>query len=75
MSWHIRISITLDRNEIWAWDLYHFTALVKSVAYILDVKKHGKVPYQKPKVYGTWHYIHIIIIVQYHSAMRSVNST
>ena len=53
MSWHIRISITLDRNEIWAWDLYHFTALVKSVAYILDVKKHGKVPYQKPKVYGT----------------------
>ena len=43
------IKITSDRTEIWAWDLYHSTALVE-VAKSLTLSKvigYGKVPCQK----------------------------
>ena len=47
---NIRISINSDRNEIWAWDLYHSTALVEAAKSLVlsNVIGHGKVPYQKP---------------------------
>ena len=44
----LKIWITLDKNEIWAWDLYHSTALVEAVKFsTLKRKGHGKVLYQK----------------------------
>ena len=49
LSWHIK-NLTLDRNKIWAQDLYHFTALVEMVKSFapLNIKGHGKVSYHKP---------------------------
>ena len=44
LSWHIWI--TLDRNEVWARDLHHFTALVEAAKSLapsnVPVKGHGK---------------------------------
>ena len=52
----MNLGITLGRNKIWAWDLYHSTALIEVVKSLtpLNVKGSGKVPYQKTsaKVYG-----------------------
>ena len=47
---HMKIWIILNRNEIWARDLYHSTAVVEAVKRValLNVIGHGKVPYQKP---------------------------
>ena len=55
LSWHIhciRIWMTLDRNEIWAQDLYHSTALVEAAKKFRpsNVERCGKVPYQKPQL-------------------------
>ena len=52
VNWHIiiRIWITLVRNEIRVWHLYHSTALVEAVKCLVssNVKGYcGKVPYQK----------------------------
>ena len=46
----MKIWITSNRNEIWAQDLYHSTAVVEAVKRValLNVIGHGKVPYQKP---------------------------
>ena len=41
LSWHI-IIITLDRNEVWAWDLLEL--VVKSLA-PSNIKEHGEVPH------------------------------
>ena len=57
---HIKIWITSDRNEIWARDLYHSTALVeaaKSLA-LSNVIGHGEVPYQKPRLKSMAHAVH-----------------
>ena len=52
---HIRIWITLDRNEIWAQDLYHSTALIESAKNLAPSNvKHGKVPETSVGVYGAW---------------------
>ena len=42
---HIGIGITFDRNEIWAWDLYHSTALDEAVknSAPLSAKNAGKI--------------------------------
>ena len=39
------------QDEIWAWDLYHSTALFEEVKSLTssNVKEHGEVPYQKPQ--------------------------
>ena len=49
--------ITLDRNEIWAQDLYHSTALVEAAKSLAPSNKHnrtwqGTVPETSAKVYG-----------------------
>ena len=54
LSWYIRIrlKITSDRNEVWAWDLYHSTALVEAAKSLspLNVIGYGEVLYQKPQL-------------------------
>ena len=67
---------TSDRNEVWAWNLYHSTAFVeaaKSLA-LSNVIGHGKVPYQKPRLKPMAHAVHPRI-AQCISAMHSANST
>ena len=54
LSCHIKIWITLDRNEIWVRDLHHSIALVEAAKSLVPsnikghckIKGHGKVPYQ-----------------------------
>ena len=49
-----------DRNEIWAQDLYHLSALVevaKSLVF-LNIIGHGKVTYQKPRLKSMAHAVH-----------------
>ena len=57
---HIKNSITLDRNEIRAWDLHHCAALIEAVKSLAlsNVKGHGKVPYQKPRLKSMAHGVH-----------------
>ena len=56
---HVELAhrITTDRNEVWAQDLYHSTALVEGAkcSVPLIVKKHCKVLYQKPQLKCTRH--------------------
>ena len=49
---HIKNSITLDWNEIWAWDLHYCTVFIEVAKNLvtLNVIGHGKVPYQKPQL-------------------------
>ena len=64
-------TITLDRNEIRAWDLYYSTVLLGAVVCThakvskfstLECKRtHGKIPYQKPQLKFM---MHGIIIAQ-----------
>ena len=71
LSWHI---LTSDRNEIWARDLYHSTALVeaaKSLA-LSNITEYGKVLYQKPWLKCMAHGVHPHV-VQCISAMRGAN--
>ena len=66
---HIKIS---DRNEIWAWDLHHSTALVEVAKSLApsNVKGHGEVLYLKPwlKSNGTWR------IPEYSSIARCISA-
>ena len=60
---HVHV-ITLDRNKIWARDLYLSTALIEAAKSLApsNVKGHDEVPYLREtsaKVYGMWHIIYI----------------
>ena len=68
-------SITLDWNEIWACDLHHCTALIKAVKNLVssNVKGHGRVPYQKPRLKSMVHGVHPHI-AECISAMHGTNS-
>ena len=83
LSWYIRIS---DRNEIWAWNLYHFFVEVAKSLAPSNIKGHGKVPYQKPQlksmVHGVYPRTHVHVLAQCSvcvctciSTIHSANST
>ena len=57
---HIKNSITLDWNEIWARNLHHCTALIKVAKSLApsNVIGHGKVLYQKPRLKSMAHAVH-----------------
>ena len=59
---HIELA-QVDRNEVWAWNLYHLTVLVeaaKSLA-LSNVIGHGymKVSYQKPLLKSMTDAVHL----------------
>ena len=58
------LPITLDRNEIWAQDLYHSTTLIEAAKSLVpsNVKGHGKIPYQKPRLKSVAHGIYPCIV-------------
>ena len=68
--------ITSDRNEIWARDLCHSTALVEAAKNLApsNIKGHGKVPYQKPWLKSMVNGVHLRI-AQCINTMCGVNST
>ena len=57
---HIKNSITLDWNEICAWDLHHCVALVKAAKSLapLNAIGHGKVLYQKSRLKSMVHSVY-----------------
>ena len=72
---HIKNSITLDGNEIWAWDQHHCAALIKTAKSLAPSnvighgKVHGTIPETSVKVYGAQHTSACI------SVMRGANLT